>query len=148
VTASAIVIPCRHVVVQVDVHVHRPASPVQVQHAAAETRVRVGDAPGFDCDHGSAPGVLHVDAGMAAVGARVAVVVPELGLGNEREDQPRHTGASRRFGASRGHEEHSGQESGEEREEDPSSCRPVASHMKVRSGSRAKGGTLADRYRG
>ncbi len=42
--AAAVVVTRRQVVVQVDVHVHRPASPVQVEHAAAEARLGVGDS--------------------------------------------------------------------------------------------------------
>ncbi len=129
--AATVVVLRGEVVVQVDVHVHRPAAAVEVEHAAAETRVRVRDLPGLDRDDGRTPRVLHVDPCMAVRPARVAVVVPEVGLRDEREDEPRDTRAAARFGASRGHDEHSGQKSGEEWEENPSGCRPVASHVTV-----------------
>ena len=127
--AAAVVVPRGQVVVQVDVHVHRPAAPVEVEHAAAEPGLGVRDPSRLDRDDRRAPRVLHVDAGMAVRPARVAVVVPEVGLRDEREDEPRDTRAAGRLGAARGHERSSGQETGEEREENPSGCRPVASHV-------------------
>ena len=45
--------------------------------------------PVLDGDDGRAPRVLHVDPCVAAVAARVAVVVPELRLRDEREDESR-----------------------------------------------------------
>ena len=60
--------------------------------------------PGLDRDDGRAPRVLHVDPRVAVRSARVAVVVPEVGLRDEREDEPRDTRAAARLGAARGHE--------------------------------------------
>ena len=84
------------VVVQVDVEVRRAAAAVVVEHAAAEAGLPVLDAPVLDRDDRCAPGILHVDPRVAAVSARVAVVVPEVGLRDEREHEPRY-GASLAF---------------------------------------------------
>jgi len=54
-----------------------------------EARLRVLDTTVLDCDDRSPPGILHIDSGMPAAPARVAVVVPEVRPGGEREDEPR-----------------------------------------------------------
>ena len=129
--AACVVVARACVVVQVDVHVHRPASAVEVEHAAAEAGDRVVDASRFGRDDRSAPRVLHVDPRVSSVAPRVAVVVPEERLCDEREDDPGNRRTTslrsvRRRGQARRHEPGKAGES--ESEEDPRKrhpgCRP------------------------
>ena len=55
-----------------------------------EARVRVLDASRLDGDDWRAPRVLHVDAGVLPVSARVAVVVPESVFATSGKTSSRH----------------------------------------------------------
>jgi hypothetical protein len=109
-----------------DIEVCRTAGAVVVEHAAAEPGVPVLDPAILDGHDGGAPRVLHVDARVAAVAARVAVVVPEIRLGNKREDEARYRALLIPAGGCRKRRRR--QACKEERDECRSGCRPVASH--------------------
>ena len=103
-----------------------PLRAVEVEHAAAEAGLPVLDRAVLDRDDRRAPRVLHVDPRVAAVAAGIAVVVPEVRLGDEREDEPRD-GAL--LVAARGGRQTPPPQAGEkECDECRSGCRPVASH--------------------
>jgi hypothetical protein len=140
--APAVVVARGEVVVQMDVHVHRPARAVEVEHATAQAGVPVLHAARLDRDDGRPPGRHDVDSRVGPVPARVAVVVPPLRLRHQREDEARHAGGVGRRGPRR---EERGRQAGEEEGEKYShGCRPVASHDEVRSGARSKRGKLAE----
>ncbi len=75
-----------------DVEVRRPALAEEVEHAAAEVGGGVLHAPRLHGDDRRAPGVLQVDALVAAVAARISEVVPEVRFRDEREHEARHAG--------------------------------------------------------
>ena len=109
--------------------VRRPALAVVVEHASAEAGFPVLDPAVLDRNDGRAPRVLHVDPSVAAVAARVAVVVPELRLRDERKDEPRD--GFLLVAARLGREERRAEAGEKCGDESRSGCRPVASHCDV-----------------